>query len=134
VLRDVTSGATGERAATLPTTGNAELPPPFRWAIHAEPDVVTVAPHGELDLASVPALDADLRDLRGVGFARVVLDLRGLTFIDGAGVHLLLRWAQLAARRRFEFRVIPGPDRVRLVFALTGVLDRRDADRLRWVA
>ena len=104
---------------------------PLRCTIHAERDVATVAPVGELDLDTAPQLDGDLRDLRDIGFGTVVVDLRGLTFIDSSGVHLLLRWAACAARRGHAFRVIPGPDRVHLVFAITGVLEALGLDEPR---
>jgi anti-anti-sigma factor len=112
-------------------TKSPVLSPPLRRTVRAESDAATVAPHGELDLATAPLLDADLRDLRDIGFRTLVVDLRGLTFIDSAGVHLLLRWATSAARRGDAFRVIPGPDRVHLVFAITGVLDALGLDEPR---
>jgi anti-sigma B factor antagonist len=96
--------------------------PALRCSIEAAGDVATVAPHGELDLATAPLLDADLCDLRDVGFGTLVVDLRGLTFIDSAGIHLLLRWAS-SAHHGDTFRVIPGPDRVHLVLAIAGVLE-----------
>jgi anti-sigma B factor antagonist len=92
-------------------------------AIHADFDQVVVAPRGELDLDTAPILDADLRAARDLGFKTIVVDLRGLSFIDSAGVSLLLEWAANAARRGHAFRLIPGADRVQLVFRLTGVLE-----------
>jgi anti-sigma B factor antagonist len=91
--------------------------------IHADFDQVVVAPRGELDLDTAPALDADLRAVRDLGFETIVVDLRGLSFIDSAGVSLLLEWAATAARRGHAFRLVPGADRVQLVFRLTGVLE-----------
>ena len=45
-------------------------------------------PHGELDLATAPTLEAALD---GVEIAeRLVLDLCGLSFIDSTGLHLLV--------------------------------------------
>ncbi|GAA5055241.1 hypothetical protein GCM10023259_036930 [Thermocatellispora tengchongensis] len=51
--------------------------------------VVTVA--GELDMLTVPLLEAALRDLPESGVRRVVLDVTDLGFCDAAGVHLLQR-------------------------------------------
>jgi anti-anti-sigma factor len=85
-------------------------------------DGVVLTPCGDLDIDTVPILDGDLHAVRALGFETVVLDLRELTFIDSAGVHLLVEWAVAAARRGHAFRLIPGSDRVRLVFKLTGVL------------
>jgi anti-anti-sigma factor len=96
--------------------------PAFRTRIHADRDVVTLAPVGELDIATAPSLDADLRAVRDVGFDAIVVDLRGLTFIDSTGVHLLVRWAAAASVRGYAFRLIPGSDRIQLVFRINGLL------------
>jgi anti-sigma B factor antagonist len=95
----------------------------FDVTIHADWDQVVVAPRGELDLGTAPGLDADLCAVRDLGFQTIVVDLRGLSFIDSSGVNLLLEWAAAAARRGHAFRLIPGADRVQLVFRLTGVLE-----------
>ena len=52
---------------------------------------------GELDLASCPALETELRSVETNGAARIVLDLSGLEFIDSTGIALLV-----AALRRSE--------------------------------
>ena len=54
-----------------------------------------VAPVGELDIATVYKLESEVARLLESGFARIVLDLRGLSFIDSTGLCLVLR---LAAR------------------------------------
>ena len=64
----------------------------------ADRDRVIVAVIGELDIASVSVLGQALDDIRGAGCSDVVLDLRGLSFIDACGLNLLLR-ADRAARR-----------------------------------
>jgi anti-sigma B factor antagonist len=97
----------------------------FRCAVLNDTDAAIVAPEGELDLATAPLLDAELRRLRDEGTRRLVVDLRGLTFIDSSGVHLLLRWAR--GDRRFS--LIPGPQRVQMVLAMTGVVDHLRVER-----
>jgi anti-anti-sigma factor len=103
--------------------------PPFGCTVHAQDDVVTVTPTGELDLATVPLLEAAMSYQRDLGIGALVVDLRGVTFIDSCGVHLLLKWARGAARAGHDFRVIPGSERVQLVFAMTGVLEALGLDR-----
>ena len=100
-------------------------PPAFRIRIRADRDRATVVPGGELDFVTVPILEADLRDLRVIGYKDIVVDLRELTFIDGAGARLLVRWAESARRRGHDFRLIPGADRVQLAFKLVGLLPVR---------
>lgn len=107
----------------MPTQRFTRMSDPFPFACSCRHDgrALTVSASGELDLSTAPMLDAELR--RAAGAARdIVVDLRDLAFIDSAGVHVLLRWAGESARRGREFRVIPGSERVQLVFAMTGVL------------
>ena len=96
--------------------------PRFGFVVHAQDDVLTVTPTGELDLDTVPVLEAAMGYQRELGFGALVVDLSDLTFIDSSGVHLLLRWAHGAAEGQHDFRVIPGTERVQRVLAVTGVL------------
>jgi anti-sigma B factor antagonist len=60
-----------------------------------DPHAAVVVVHGEVDLATAPQLrDAALRAL-AVGAGNLHLDLTGVTFMDSAGLHVLL-----ATRRR----------------------------------
>jgi anti-sigma B factor antagonist len=95
----------------------------FTCTVHNDTDAAIVVPRGELDLATAPVLDAQLRRVRDAGGDKLVVDLRGLTFIDSTGVQLLLHWGTWAARSGRAFSLIPGADRVQMVFALTGVVD-----------
>jgi anti-anti-sigma factor len=100
----------------------------FQCHVHPARDAVVVAPVGELDLATVPLLDAELRQLREAGFMQLVLDLRGLSFLDSSGVQLLLMWHSRALRRGHAFTLIPGSERIQRVLALTGVVDHLSFD------
>ena len=111
------------RRAHLSLVPDPSVPPPFGCKVLAEGGVVTVAPTGELDLGTAPLLDAAMSYQRDLGIDTLVVDLRGVSFIDSSGVHLLLRWAQDASRGNLELRVLPGPERVQKVFELTGVLE-----------
>jgi anti-sigma B factor antagonist len=102
----------------------SQIPSPsLHCLVQVEGGTVTITPEGELDVATVPLLEAAMESQRHLGAGTLVVDLRGLTFIDSAGVHLLLRWARRAARTNRAFRVIPGAERVQLVLAMTGVLE-----------
>jgi anti-sigma B factor antagonist len=66
-----------------------------------------VQPWGELDLASAETLRAALAE---IGAPRsLVLDMRGLSFIDSAGLHLLTEIHGRAAREGFELEFIAPP-------------------------
>ena len=79
--------------------------------------VVTIS--GEIDIYSGPQLRDQLLDVIRRHGARLALDLTGVTFIDCAGINVLL-----AARRRAQLeggslRVLRASPRVRRVIALT---------------
>ena len=62
-------------------------------------EAVVVAPVGEIDAATVRALDAELRRVESYGLGAVVVDLRGVEFIGSSGLTAL--WsAQERARSR----------------------------------
>jgi anti-sigma B factor antagonist len=67
-------------------------------------DVAIVQPHGELDIATVPTLHAALDGVEIAG--RLVLDLRGLSFIDSTGLRLLVELYRRAQRDGFELTLI----------------------------
>ena len=80
-----------------------------------------VRPAGELDMATVARLDRQLSELLAAGVRRVVLDLRGLTFMDSTGLSVLLRWAGAAARDGFDFGLVRTDGPVNRLFELAGV-------------
>jgi anti-anti-sigma factor len=81
---------------------------------------VIVAPRGELDIATVQYVSDEMDALVAVGFADLVLDLRGVTFMDVAGLHLAI--AQ-AGRPDATVQLIDGPPAVSRVVDLAGVRD-----------
>ena len=80
-----------------------------------------VAFAGELDGANVSTLDAALRRAVDRGLAEVWLDLCETTFMDSAGVHLLLRAHRTLARLNRRFVVICPEGAARRVLVLTDV-------------
>jgi len=96
---------------------------PFRVHRRRDGSVLVVTPEGDVDLRSAPAIRTEIEASRD-GAATVVLDLRGVTFIDSTGVRLLVE-AELAARREgFTFAVVRGPAAVDRLFDLAGLSDR----------
>jgi anti-anti-sigma factor len=75
---------------------------------------------GELDLDAVPALAAEIAQLRQAGCPRVVIDLRELSFLDSSGLRLLLDSYAEARKDGHTIALIPGPRAVQRVFELTG--------------
>ena len=95
----------------------------FTCNVTPERDHVIVTPRGDMDMATVGMVEAELRRLRDSGFDHIVLDLGGLTFMDSSGLHLLTRWANDASKDGFVFELEPGPPAVQRLFELTSMTD-----------
>jgi anti-anti-sigma factor len=65
---------------------------------------------GELDLATVPILHAELAALRNAGFRRLILDLSRLEFVDSTGLRCILDYDGEARRDGFTIALIRGPE------------------------
>ena len=78
---------------------------------------------GDLDLSTVPALQARVEALRGEGSTQIVLDLAELDFIDSTGLRLILELHGEAARDGFTLALVPGGHAVQRVFDITGTAD-----------
>ena len=102
---------------------------PFRIDVEPSRESVRVAPVGELDLATVDKLNAEVVRLRESGFTRLVLDLREVRFIDSTGLRLVLELDAAARADSHELCVIRGSDLVHRIFEITQV-----AERLNFVA
>ena len=100
------------------------LPKPFRCDVAHDDGTVHVRPAGELDMSTAPAVEQRLTEARGAGVRRIVVDLRGLDFMDSTGLTLLARWALEADRDRYAFALIAGSGRIQWLFELTGLVDR----------
>ena len=85
-------------------------------------DSARVAASGELDIATVPSLDGDLRRAEARA-DRVVLDLREVEFVDSSAAHLILAADRRIRRAGGELVVLLGSPEVQWFFALIG-LDR----------
>jgi anti-anti-sigma factor len=79
---------------------------------------------GEVDLATAPELQAALESALPPERARVVIDLRGVTFLDSTGLALLLRYDRKAALAGRRVVVVKGPPQVQRAFELTGLSQR----------
>jgi anti-sigma B factor antagonist len=98
-------------------------PPPetFSCDVGRDDGSAWVRPIGDLDLDTVHRVETALAELRENGCGELVLDLRGLTFMDSTGLRLVIRWHTAARDDGFRFAVVPGPEVVQRVFRLTGM-------------
>jgi anti-sigma B factor antagonist len=97
---------------------------PFRCEVAPHREEVLVRPVGDLDLATVPMVEAQLADLSSAGFTRLVLDLRGVRFLDSTGLRMLVSWHGRSTNDGLAFSIIPGPPVVQRVLEIAGVDDR----------
>jgi len=109
------------RDESNPLTGEFE---PFRIDVEPARDAVRVAPVGELDIATVDKLRAEVDRLRESGFAKLVLDLRGVRFLDSTGLRLVLELDAAAKEASHELLLIRGSDVVQRIFVVTQVVER----------
>ena len=88
------------------------------WEVEeTSPGVVALAVCGELDLATVPQLDAALMDAEAMPARMIVIDLRPLEFIDLAGARCLMAADERARAAGRALHVLAGP-RVERLFTL----------------
>jgi anti-sigma B factor antagonist len=97
---------------------------PFRCEVEPARASVYVRPIGELDLATVPTVEAQLTELWSLGFTRIALDLRDVRFLDSTALRLIVDWTAKASADGLAFGVIPGSPQVQRVFELAGVAER----------
>lgn len=106
------------RLSAVPAAESVEAPEPFEVEIRPARRRVAVVPRGELDLATVERLEAEIEPLAQAGFDEVVLDLRRVSFVDSTGLCLIVR---LARRSDVTVRLVDGPPAVARLFDLTGL-------------
>jgi anti-sigma B factor antagonist len=115
---------------TRPQAQPALTPGQLTIASRRDGDDVVVTLCGEIDIASAPALEGELRaaersrprrivlDLAALG---IVLDLAALDFIDSTGIHLLTDAHQRADANGHQLVLTHVPDPVQRLFRLTGI-------------
>ena len=96
-----------------------------RLAITVEGDraLRVIRPEGELDISTVGAL-APVVERECSSHADLVVDLSRLSFLDCAGLRILLYARALADSNGSRLRLVPGPASVRRIFRLTGLESR----------
>jgi anti-anti-sigma factor len=96
-------------------------PKPFDCEATSRDGTVYLAPRGDLDIGTAAQLEEHLQQALQAGAKHVVLDLRGLEFMDSTGISLVTRYNNESRRDGFEFALIEGNPRVQRLFDLTGL-------------
>ncbi len=97
------------------------MPKPFHCDVGESNGVILLRPRGELDMSSVAILEEQLRRARDGGARQLVVDLRGLEFMDSTGLTLLTRWRRDGDDDGYGLALIRGDDRVHRLFEITGM-------------
>jgi anti-sigma B factor antagonist len=89
--------------------------------------VAVVAPTGDLDLSGAARLEIELERLEQEPDLEVlVLDLRGLEFMDSSGLRLVVLTDRRAREAGRRFALVRGTDTVQRVFEITRMHERLD--------
>ena len=84
-----------------------------------------VALRGELDMLTVSKVAEVIDGLepQADGVRHLVLDLRGLTFMDSSGLHELIKQNEFARSNRHNLAVVRGTEAIDRLLEVTGVKD-----------
>jgi anti-sigma B factor antagonist len=96
----------------------------FRVEVRSEGRASVITVSGELDLASSAALEEELVRVAESDSEQVILDLRGLEFMDSTGLSTLVKAHQRAQEAGQRFGLVRGPQQVQRLLSLTGIAER----------
>jgi anti-sigma B factor antagonist len=91
----------------------------LRIVTHERADRLVVELLGELDMVTSPLLADTLTGLGSERTVTVVLDLRGVSFLDSTGLKAIFRARNMVRERGQEFAVTPGSAQVQRLLSLT---------------
>jgi anti-sigma B factor antagonist len=86
-----------------------------------EDGAVRVALRGELDLEHAYTFDEEMRRVEAARPSCLVLDLRGLSFLDSSGLARLLAANRRATREKRKLLLVRGTKAVQRLLAITAV-------------
>lgn len=93
----------------------------LRLDVRRQADTAVVRLDGELDLASAPALEAQMERPEVIDAPSVLLDLRDLQFIDSTGLRTLFAAHERARKRDQPLGVTRGSEQVQRLLTITRV-------------
>ena len=86
--------------------------------------MVRVCPFGKVDIDTAGQICEQLENATATGAKHLVLDLRGVTFLNSTGLHLAIEADAASRAQGSKFGLIGGPADVQRVFDLTGARAR----------
>jgi anti-anti-sigma factor len=96
--------------------------PPYRAEVKVDGSVAVVSISGEIDISSSPRLEHDLHSAwESAGRGHLVVDLRGIDFMDSSGLGVLTRARDTIQRADGEITLVRPQPTVRRVLEMTGI-------------
>jgi anti-anti-sigma factor len=95
-------------------------PVPFHVGVSRQGSRAVFTPEGELDIATAEVL-REAMQRQGEGAQAIVLDLRGLQFMDTAGLQLVLEQQRRCAAEGSSFALVRGSDNVHRLLDIAGL-------------
>lgn len=96
----------------------------LRVELQSDGNATVLAVSGELDLASSPALEKELDRVASAEPELVILDLKGLEFMDSTGLSVLVKAHQRARDAGQRFGLVNACPQVERLLMLTGIGER----------
>lgn len=99
---------------------------PEQFTVHSARDDerYIVSPVGELDMASAWQLERELRRVEASDAEEIVLDLRGVAFIDSTGMQPVLHASARSEMHSKRLKILRGSDQVQRCFEISGLTSR----------
>ena len=103
--------------------GSEGIPSGRRLAVEVRHDgeTLVISPRGELDISTTRALEVELRKGLDGDAPEVILDLRGVSFIDSTGVRLLVFAAAHSRSKGDRLRMLRGSEEVERRLLVSGL-------------
>jgi anti-anti-sigma factor len=100
--------------------------PLLELTVESEGDVVRLALTGELDISSASRVEREIALLEDQTPRVLVLDLRGLEFMDSTGLRIVVSANARAEQAGRRLVVVRGPEAVHRIFRITRLEERLD--------
>jgi anti-sigma B factor antagonist len=100
--------------------------PLLELRVDTDGDVVRLALQGELDISSASRVEREIALLEDTAPRVLVLDLRGLDFMDSTGLRIVVSANARAEASGRRFVVVRGPEPVHRIFRITRLEERLD--------
>jgi stage II sporulation protein AA (anti-sigma F factor antagonist) len=97
-------------------------PSQFHLEVRHEKDAAVVVLSGELDRRSAPAVDAEVDRIYQTDAELLILDLRGVEFMDSTGLRSVVLAHRRAEQTGRRLGVVEGSDQVRQLLRWSGLM------------